>query len=146
MQARRCPDLQRRWSLIAGWSARPLSDALRISFVELVNWLVADHGFDKADAYQLVSQSAVIRVGNMVDPLYTVVAKFPKRLLRAPGPVAGVRLGDMPWPEAEKLLGAERVVVLPLGAGSKEHGPHLLLGNDHLLADGRAAPVLQSRP
>jgi acetamidase/formamidase/creatinine amidohydrolase/Fe(II)-dependent formamide hydrolase-like protein len=140
------PRLEDAEYLMVAASARPLSDALRLSFVELVQWLVAEHGFDKADAYQLVSQSAVIRVGNMVDPLYTVVAKFPKRLLRAPGPVAGVRLGDMPWTEAEKLLGPDRVVVLPLGAGSKEHGPHLLLGNDQLLADGLAARVLQSRP
>src|SRR5258707_885914 len=140
------PRLEDAENLMVAGSARPLSDALRIAFVELVNWLVAEHGFDKADAYQLVSQSAVIRVGNMVDPLYTVVAKFPKRLLRAPGPVAGMRLGDMPWTEAEKLLGPDRVVVLPLGAGSKEHGPHLLLGNDQLLADGLAARVLQSRP
>ena len=66
--------------MVAG-SARPLSDALRIAFVELVQWLVAEHGFDKADAYQLVSQTAVVRVANMVDPLYTVVAKFPKRFL-----------------------------------------------------------------
>ena len=66
--------------MVAG-SARPLSDALRIAFVELIGWLVAEHGFDKADAYQLVSQTATIRVANMVDPLYTVVAKFPKRLL-----------------------------------------------------------------
>ena len=139
------PRLEDAEYLMVAASARPLSDALRLSFVELVQWLMAEHGFEKADAYQLVSQSAVIRVGNMVDPLYTVVAKFPKRLLRAPGPVAGMRLGDMPWTEAEKLLGPERVVVLPLGAGSKEHGPHLLLGNDQLLADGLAARVLQSR-
>jgi len=66
--------------MVAG-SARPLSDALRIAFVELVQWLVADYGFDKADAYQLVSQTASMRVANMVDPLYTVVAKFPKRFL-----------------------------------------------------------------
>jgi amidase len=65
-------------------SARPLSDALRIAFVELVEWLVADHGFSKPDAYQLVSQVAVVRVANMVDPLYTVVAKFPKRQLPPP--------------------------------------------------------------
>ena len=68
--------------MVAG-SARPLSDALRIAFVELVRWLAADHGFDKADAYQLVSQTAVVRVAQMVDPLYTVVAKFPKRFLPA---------------------------------------------------------------
>jgi acetamidase/formamidase len=66
--------------MVAG-SARPLSDALRIAFVELVEWLVADHGFSKPDAYQLVSQVAVVRVANMVDPLYTVVAKFPKSLV-----------------------------------------------------------------
>ncbi len=66
--------------MVAG-SARPLSDALRISFVELINWLVADYGFDKQDAYQLTSQVATIRVANMVDPIYTVVAKFPKKHL-----------------------------------------------------------------
>jgi acetamidase/formamidase len=66
--------------MVAG-SARPLSDALRIAFVELIDWLVADYGFHKEDAYQVVSQTAVVRVANMVDPLYTVVAKFPKRYL-----------------------------------------------------------------
>src|SRR5687768_15765843 len=66
--------------MVAG-SARPLSDALRISFVELINWLVADYGFNKEEAYQLTSQVATVRVANMVDPLYTVVAKFPKKLL-----------------------------------------------------------------
>jgi acetamidase/formamidase/creatinine amidohydrolase/Fe(II)-dependent formamide hydrolase-like protein len=140
------PRLEDAEHLMVAASARPLSDALRLSFVELIQWLVADYGFDKADAYQLVSQSAVIRVGNMVDPLYTVVAKFPKRLLAAGSAAAGVRLGEMPWTDAEKVLGPERVVVLPLGAGSKEHGPHLLLGNDQVLADGLAARVLQSRP
>jgi acetamidase/formamidase len=66
--------------MVAG-SARPLSDALRISFVELIKWLVDDYGFAKADAYQLTSQVATVRVANMVDPIYTVVAKFPKRHL-----------------------------------------------------------------
>ena len=66
--------------MVAG-SARPLSDAMRISFVELINWLVADYGFDKADAYQLTSQVGTARVAQMVDPIYTVVAKFPKKYL-----------------------------------------------------------------
>ncbi|HVT02165.1 MAG TPA: creatininase family protein [Thermoanaerobaculia bacterium] len=46
----------------------------------------------------------------------------------------GTRLEDVAWPEAEKLLRAETVVVIPLGAESKEHGPHLRLGNDFLMA------------
>jgi acetamidase/formamidase len=77
------PRLEDAEYLMVAGSARPLSDALRIAFVELVEWLVAEHGFTKADAYQLVSQVAVVRVANMVDPLYTVVAKFPKRFLPA---------------------------------------------------------------
>jgi creatinine amidohydrolase len=135
--------------MVAG-SARPLSDALRIAFVELIDWLVADYGFDKADVYQLVSQVAVIRVANMVDPLYTVVAKFPKRFLpaRSAGAAAspGVRLGDLTWTDAERVLTADRVVVLPLGAGTKEHGPHLPLGNDLILAEYEAARVVAARP
>jgi amidase len=75
------PRLEDAQHLMVAGSARPLSDALRIAFVELINWLVADYGFDKAEAYQLVSQVAVVRVANMVDPAYTVVAKFPRRYL-----------------------------------------------------------------
>ena len=140
------PRLEDAENLMVAASARPLSDALRLSFVELVQWLVADHGFDKADALQLVSQAATIRVGNMVDPLYTVVAKFPKRLLKPAGGTTGVRLRDIPWTEAEAVLTRDRVVVLPLGAASKEHGPHLPLGNDEILADFLADRVVRARP
>ena len=62
-------------------SVRPLSDALRIAAVEMVDWLTVDYKFDKWDAYQTVSQLAQIRVGNMVDPNYAVVVKMPKRYL-----------------------------------------------------------------
>jgi creatinine amidohydrolase len=48
---------------------------------------------------------------------------------------AGRRLADMPWTDAERLLTAATVVVIPLGAGSKEHGPHLRLRNDETLAE-----------
>lgn len=62
-------------------STRPLIDAFRSAHVELINWLVSDYGFDRWDALQLVSQVGVTRVGNVVDPKYTVVAKFPKKYL-----------------------------------------------------------------
>jgi acetamidase/formamidase len=85
------PRLEDAEHLMVAGSARPLTDALRIAFVELVEWLAAEYGFGRADAYQLVSQVAVVRVAQMVDPLYTVVAKFPKRLLppRAPARPGG---------------------------------------------------------
>jgi amidase len=62
-------------------SVRPLIDALRIAYVELIEWLVAEYGFDKMEAFQVASQVGEVRVANVVDPNYTVVAKFPKRLL-----------------------------------------------------------------
>ncbi|HTF88375.1 MAG TPA: creatininase family protein [Planctomycetota bacterium] len=56
-----------------------------------------------------------------------------------PSPAAsahrGVLLQQLTWIEAEKALRPETVVVIPLGAASKEHGPHLLLENDLLLAN-----------
>lgn len=64
-------------------STRPLIDAFRSAQVELINWLVSDYGFDRWDALQIVSQVGVARVGNVVDPKYTVVAKFPKKYLPA---------------------------------------------------------------
>ena len=54
-----------------------------------------------------------------------------------------MRLGDLTWVEAEQVLTPERVVVLPLGAAAKEHGPHLLLRNDQILADYFAERVRQ---
>ena len=66
--------------MVAG-SARPLVDAFRIAQVELIEWLVDEYGFEKLEAYQVVSQGGRTRVANVVDPNYTVVAKFPKRLL-----------------------------------------------------------------
>jgi creatinine amidohydrolase len=47
----------------------------------------------------------------------------------------GVLLWDLTWVEAEAVLTPDAVVVLPLGAASKEHGPHLLLKNDWLIAE-----------
>ena len=66
--------------MVAG-SVRPLTDAMRIAYVELIEWLVADYGFDKMDAFQIASQVGEVRVANIVDPNYTVVAKFPKKFL-----------------------------------------------------------------
>jgi creatinine amidohydrolase len=47
----------------------------------------------------------------------------------------GILLEDLTWLEAEKVLRPETVVVIPLGAAAKEHGPHLLLRNDFILAE-----------
>ena len=47
----------------------------------------------------------------------------------------GILLEELTWMEAEKILTPETVVVIPLGAAAKEHGPHLKLKNDLILAE-----------
>ncbi|MBI4513939.1 MAG: acetamidase/formamidase family protein [Gemmatimonadetes bacterium] len=69
--------------MVAG-SARPLIDAFRIAHVELLEWLEEDYGFERWEAYQVVSQVVESTVANIVDPNYTVVAKFPKKYLPPP--------------------------------------------------------------
>lgn len=66
--------------MVAG-SARPLMDAFRIAHVELIEWLESDWGFDRWDAYMLLGQLAESSIANVVDPQYTIVAKFPKKYL-----------------------------------------------------------------
>jgi creatinine amidohydrolase len=61
----------------------------------------------------------------------------------ASAPQAGVLLEDLSWVEAEKILTPEAVVVIPLGAESKEHGPHLRLKNDFILAEYLKKRVLE---
>jgi amidase len=77
----RWPRLEDATHIMVAGSVRPLGDALRIAYVELIEWLVADYGFEKIEAYQIASQAGTVRVANMVDPNYTVVAKFPKSAL-----------------------------------------------------------------
>lgn len=62
-------------------SARPMEDAARIANTELVKWMAADYGFDPLDAYQLLTQAGELYVGNMVDTLYSLVARCPRRYL-----------------------------------------------------------------
>ena len=62
-------------------NTRPLIDAVRIAKTEMVLWLERDYGFDRWEAFQLLSQVGRIRVGNVVDPKYTIVVKFPKSQL-----------------------------------------------------------------
>ena len=59
-------------------SARPMEDAARMAYRDLVRWLVADYGFDESEAYFLCTQAGKVRVGNMVDPKYSLGASMRK--------------------------------------------------------------------
>ena len=77
----RWPRMEDATDIMVAGSGRPLVDAFRIAQVELIEWLVDEYGFEKMEAYQVVSQAGRSRIANVVDPNYTVMAKFPKKLL-----------------------------------------------------------------
>ena len=60
---------------------RPVDDALRIAFTELVGWIHDDYGLSQLDAYELLGKVAKIRLAEMVDPNYVVVASIEKKYL-----------------------------------------------------------------
>ena len=74
------PRLENDDEIMVAGSVRPLEDAVRIAHTQLIYW-VMESGLSLTDSYQLVSQAATSRIGNVVDPNYTVVAKVPKRSL-----------------------------------------------------------------
>ena len=47
----------------------------------------------------------------------------------------GAYLGHLSWPEAEQRLKTTPVVVVPFGAGAKEHGPQLPMNADALVME-----------
>ena len=62
-------------------STRPLEDATRIAYRELIYWMENEYDFDRWDAYMMLSQCGKVRLGNFVDPKYTVGAAIPKKYL-----------------------------------------------------------------
>jgi acetamidase/formamidase len=75
------PRIESDSELMTVGSARPMEDAARIAWKELIGWLEADYGIDRWEAYQLLTHAGRMRIGNMVDPLYSVVARIDKRYL-----------------------------------------------------------------
>ena len=58
----------------------------------------------------------------------------------------GVLLEQLSWDEAEHTLTPNRIVVIPLGAESKEHGRHLQLNNDWVVAEYLKGRLLAAAP
>jgi creatinine amidohydrolase len=60
--------------------------------------------------------------------------------------VSGVWLEDLTWLEAKARFDAGAVVIVPVGAASKEHGPHLSLKTDYLTARALAQGLIERLP
>ena len=69
-------------------------------------------------------------------------SEFMQTCERAKG-VEGKILGNLTWVEAREKLKPETIVMIPLGAESKEHGPHLRLANDAFMACALSLQVTQ---
>lgn len=55
----------------------------------------------------------------------------------------GIKLSEITWEEARDAVTAERVVVLPISGGTKEHGPQLPCGTDQMVIDALAERVVE---
>jgi creatinine amidohydrolase len=58
----------------------------------------------------------------------------------------GVRLSELTWEQAAEASGRYPVAVLPIGAGTKEHGPHLPCGTDLMVVEELARRVVEAAP
>lgn len=72
------PRLESDEFLMTTGSTKPLEDAFRIAQVQMVRWVAELTGQSELDAYQLVSQTCLSPVANVVDTVYTMVTKVPK--------------------------------------------------------------------
>ena len=69
--------------------ARPLEDAIRIASHGLIRWVSGLCGLGIQDAHELVSQTCRIRIGNLVNPLYSAAVFIDKRWLPGTAVVLG---------------------------------------------------------
>ena len=84
------PRLESDEFIMTTGSARPLEDAFRIAHQQMVLWVAELTGQSVIDAYQLVSQTALTPIANVVDTNYTVVCKVSKAILGPVQPMNGM--------------------------------------------------------
>jgi len=73
------PRIESPEELMVVGSARPMEDAARIAYAELIDWMV-ELGWDRLEAYQALTQDGKLYCANMVDTNYSMVAKVSKKL------------------------------------------------------------------
>ncbi len=75
------PRIESPDAYMAVGSARPMEDAARIAYGELIVWMV-EMGWDRWEAYQALTQIGGLYVGNMVDTTYSLVARIARQYVR----------------------------------------------------------------
>src|SRR3989441_8087868 len=75
------PQFENEDAIMTVGAYRPLEDAVRIGYTELVAWIHRDYGLSDLDAYELLSKVGRIHMNEMVDPNYVVVTSVEKKYL-----------------------------------------------------------------
>ena len=75
------PRIENKDFIMSVGSGRPMEEAAKIAFADLLSWMKEGFGFDRYDAYFVLTQIARVRLGNMVDPNYTLAASIGKQYL-----------------------------------------------------------------
>ncbi|MCL2565645.1 MAG: acetamidase/formamidase family protein [Defluviitaleaceae bacterium] len=65
--------------------AKPMEEAFNIAVNELINWMMEEYGFTPHDAVLLLGQVLEARCTQVVDPLFSYVAKVKKEYLKPVG-------------------------------------------------------------
>jgi acetamidase/formamidase len=84
------PRLENDDEILVVGSSRPLEDAWRIGQVEMIGWLGGLLGLDRLDAYQLLTQTSLAPLANVVDTNYSAVTKVSKTLVPGLRPYDGL--------------------------------------------------------
>ena len=66
---------------IAAMEGNDLTHCARAAYRDLLQRLVRFYGFSTSEAYQVLGQVGQLRVGNMIDPFYSVLASIDRRFL-----------------------------------------------------------------
>jgi acetamidase/formamidase len=77
----RWPRVETQEHLITVGSAGKTEDALRIAFVEMIEWMQEDFGFDPWEAAQVLTQVCTIKVANVCNPNHTTALKVPRGVI-----------------------------------------------------------------
>lgn len=89
-KALRNPRIESPDELMCVGSEKPMEEAARIAYIELLDWMV-ELGWDRMEAYQCMSHEVSMYVGNIVNPRYSMVAKIKKsvayRIMESKGTV-----------------------------------------------------------
>ncbi len=82
-QAIKWPRITNEDYMMVVGSARPLDDATRIACAELVRWVADEYDMCVGDALVWLTQVIELRVANVCDPNYSVVAAVSRKFLTA---------------------------------------------------------------